>query len=93
VGNEPYYLIHTGPQDEKGINGGMKKRTTKKGALNASIPTIGVPDAKKFAKLVKANGGKVTKEPKAIPGTGYIGYCEDTEGNQFAILQYDADAK
>lgn len=89
--SDGYYLIHTGPQHERGINGGMKKRgkLSVKGAIN----TIGVPDIKKFISLIQSNGGKVVQEPVALKNTGYIAYCEDTEGNLFALLQYDSDVK
>lgn len=92
LGADDYYLIHTGPQHEKGINGGMKKRGSNT-AIKGAITTIGVPDIKKFAKMVTENGGKIIQEPKVLPNTGYLAYCEDTEGNLFALLQYDADAK
>ena len=92
LGKEEYFLIHTGPQNEKGINGGLKKR--KKGGTSQSmITTIGVPDIDAFLKSVKKAGGKVVEKPRVLPNTGYLAYCEDPEGNLFALLQYDSDAK
>jgi predicted enzyme related to lactoylglutathione lyase len=29
----------------------------------------------------------------AIPGVGYLAYCQDTEGNTFGIMQADPSAK
>lgn len=91
LGREDYYLIHTGPQDERGINGGLKQRG--KHSSKSAVTTIGVPDIKAFSKKIVENGGKIVQEAKLLPQTGYLAYCEDTEGNLFAILQYDADAK
>jgi predicted enzyme related to lactoylglutathione lyase len=42
---------------------------------------------------VQAKGGKLAIPKMAVPGIGYIAYCQDTEGNLFGMLQADANAK
>jgi uncharacterized protein len=87
---QDYWLVRTGSQDERGINGGMAKRQKKN---VGTIPTIDVDSVDQYAKKVLENGGKVTRPKFNLPGTGYLAYCEDPEGNPFAILQYDSASK
>ena len=87
---QDYWLIHTGTQTERGINGGISK-VEKKG--KGIVPTVSVEDLKLHIQKVQENGGKVVKFPVTLSGTGYLAYCEDPEGNIFAILQYDSSAK
>jgi predicted enzyme related to lactoylglutathione lyase len=35
-------------------------------------------------------GGRVLSAPIAIPGTGYLVYCQDAEGHPFGILESDS---
>jgi len=90
TGNEDYWLIATGREENRGINGGMKQRTSKKPGM---IPTIQVDSLDAMIERVLKNGGKLLEPKKALVGTGYLAYCEDTEGNTIALLEYNHDVK
>lgn len=85
-----YWMIATGDEGTPGINGGLSKREPPN---TTTVNTIDVPSVDEFiAKITKA-GGKVVHPKHAIPGIGYIAYCDDTEGNTFGILQMDESAR
>ena len=89
-GGEPYWLASTGGKEEPGIDGAIMPRQHP----NAStINTIGVSSVNDYLKKVSASGGKALMEKTAIPGVGYFTYCQDTEGNQFGIMESDPNAK
>ena len=85
-----YYIIHTGSQDEKGINGGLTKGDDIKQGI---IPTINVDSVKKTIAEIKKAGGTVREKTKVLPGTGYVAYCTDPNGNWLTIIEYDSKAK
>ena len=85
-----YWLITTGPDDHPGINGAIMRRQSPQHTV---YNTIDVPSLDDFAKKVVAHGGKVAVPKTAIPGVGYMAYCQDTEGNTFGIMQEDRSAK
>jgi len=87
-GPKDYWLIKTGAEEQPGINGGIFKR---KGEVNF-VNTIDVPSVDEFATRVKEHGGKVVVPKTAIPGVGYLIYCQDTENNVFGIMQDDPAA-
>lgn len=84
-----YWLITTGPENEPGINGAIARRVPER---SATVNTVDVPDADAFMKKIAAGGGKVLTPKMAVPGVGYMAYCEDTEGNAFSIMQQDENA-
>ena len=90
VGNEDYWLIATGTASERGINGGLKRRTQKQAGM---VPTIEVADLDRAVEEIRAQGGTLLEKKKSLPGTGFLAYCSDPEGNAFAILQYDDSVK
>ncbi len=94
-GPMPYWLITTGPDTERGINGGM---VTRRGEIDgqaviAYVCTIGVEaidaDVDNAVKL----GGQIAVPKMPIPGIGWLAYVKDTEGNIFGMMQNDPDAK
>ena len=88
-GPAEYWLITTGPADEPGIDGGLARRSDPDmGTEN----TIGVDSVDAYAAKIEANGGKVLRPKSAVPGVGWLAYCEDTEGNRFGIMQADPGA-
>lgn len=89
-GPQEYWLANTGGDEEVGINGGIMKRRQ---PGHSTTNTIDVPSVDEFLEKVKANGGKVISPKVAVPGVGYMAYCEDTEGNIFGIMQADRAAK
>jgi uncharacterized protein len=88
-GPKDYWLIKTGENDQPGINGGVFKR---EGPVNF-VNTIDVPSVDDFAEKITAHGGKVVMPKMAIPGVGYLIYCQDTESNVFGIMQSDSSAQ
>jgi uncharacterized protein len=84
-----YWMVTTGDEKEKGINGGISKRG-ESGMPNMN--TIGVPSLEEFVAKVQKGGGKVLQK-MPIPGVGYFATCQDTEGNIFGIIQEDRNAK
>ena len=85
-----YWLITTGPADEPGIDGGLAPRAhPETGTEN----TIGVTDVDAVLQKIVAGGGKVLRPKSAVPGVGWLAYCQDTEGNTFGIMQDDPSAK
>jgi predicted enzyme related to lactoylglutathione lyase len=75
-GPEDYWLITTGADAEAGINGAIAHSRGEPALVN----TIDVSSVDEFAEKVVANGGKVVVPKMAIPGVGYLIYCQDTEG-------------
>lgn len=88
-GPEEYWLVTTGPDTQPGINGGFFKRKGPVGHVN----TVNVPSVDEFAAKITTAGGKVVVPKMAIPGVGYLIYCQDTEGSVFGITQSDPSAK
>ena len=94
-GNEEYWLIKTGPDNEPGIDGGLIKR---RGEIDgqsviAYVCTIGVQSVDNTSKDVTDNNGQIVVPKMPIPGVGWLTYCKDTEGNIFGVHQEDPDAK
>ncbi|WP_158891226.1 VOC family protein [Amycolatopsis anabasis] len=90
----PYWLISTG--DGPGIDGGLVARQgpapAENTAINAYQATMDVADLDLATHHVEQAGGKVLKPRNAVPGVGWIAYCQDTEGNVFGLLENDANA-
>lgn len=88
-GPMPYWMITTGSDGEPGINGGLMPRPQP----NAPpVNTIGVTSLDESMKTVESKGGKTVVPKMAIPGIGWLAYCEDTEGNTFGMMQMDEAA-
>lgn len=85
-----YWLVTTGPEGEPGIDGGLGRRS-EPGAGTEN--TIGVDSVDQAAEKVVAHGGKVIRPKAAVPGVGWLAYCEDTEGNRFGLMQDDPSAQ
>jgi predicted enzyme related to lactoylglutathione lyase len=88
-GPEEYWIVKTGEEGTPGINGGLFKRKGPVGHVN----TIEVDDLDEFTRKVVENGGKVVVEKMAIPGVGWLVYCQDTEESVFGMMQTDTSAK
>jgi predicted enzyme related to lactoylglutathione lyase len=91
-----YWLIKTGPDEERGINGGMIKRHGEIGASTAVISyvcTAHVDSVDATAQKVTALGGTIAVPKMPIPGIGWLAYAKDTEGNIFGFMHNDPAAK
>ena len=84
-----YWLVTTGSKDTPGIDGAIMPR----GEDGCVINTVDVPSLDEFVRKIRAGGGKIVQPKTAIPGVGYLAYCQDTEGNKFGIMQPDMSAK
>jgi uncharacterized protein len=85
-----YWNITTGEEEEPGISGGLVSRFDE---WNSTVNTINVPSVDICARKITEAGGRVVAPKIAIPGSGYVQYCEDPEGNAFGIMEYDESAE
>jgi predicted enzyme related to lactoylglutathione lyase len=85
-----YWLVATGSDDEPGIHGAITPRMA---ADQVTTNTVSVASVDDYTKKVVEAGGNVTMPKRAVPGQGYIAYCEDTEGNVFGVMELDPTAK
>lgn len=85
-----YWLITTGPAEEPGIDGGLGRRASPESGVENTIDVESVEDC---IASIEANGGKVIRPKGAVPGVGWLAYCEDTEGNRFGLMQNDPNAR
>jgi hypothetical protein len=88
-GQQDYWLITTG-KDEPGIDGGMLPRRM---PTETTTNTVSVPNVDKAVASITKHGGKVVVPKVAVPGMGWLAYCQDTEGNVFGVMQEDQTAK
>jgi len=85
-----YWLVMTGPEGEPGIDGGLARRSA---PGDSTVNTIGVDSVDAYVAKIVANGGKVIRPKAAVPGVGWLAYCQDTEGNVFGLMQEDRSVK
>ena len=92
-----YWLIMTGPPEERGIDGGLLRRhgptPTDGQSVNAYVCTVVVPNLDEYQAKVTANKGVIALPKMAVPTVGWLAYFKDTEGNIFGLMQMDASAK
>jgi predicted enzyme related to lactoylglutathione lyase len=90
-----YWLIKTGPDDQRGINGGLVKRqgTIDGTAVIAYVCTVDVASVDASVQKAVALGGTIVLPKMPIPGIGWLAYVKDTEGNIFGMMQMDASAR
>jgi len=84
-----YWLVTTGEKNLPGIDGAIMPRMEK----GTTTIVIDVPSVDEFLEKIAQARGKILTEKTAIPGVGYVAYCEDTEGNVFSIYQDDPSAQ
>lgn len=89
-GLDDYRTIETSDDEDLGITGGLVERTD---PSDATLITIDVSSVDEFARKITEAGGKVLTPKTAIPAAGYLQYCQDTEGNVFAIMEFDESAE
>jgi predicted enzyme related to lactoylglutathione lyase len=88
-GPQDYWLASTGEKDAPGIDGAIMRRNAK---LPALVNTIDVASLDESLAKLTANGGTIVDPKMAVPGVGYLAYCQDTEGNVFGMIQNDPSA-
>lgn len=91
-----YWMIHTGADDQPGINGGLMPRRgdlpAPLAAVNAFVITVDVEDVDDCVERAKAAGGSVALPKMPIPGIGWLAYLKDPDGNIFGAMKADAEA-
>lgn len=85
-----YWMVRTGPGDERGIDGGLMPREYP-GQGPATV--VGVESVDDVSRQIKNAGGETVAPKMAIPGVGYAAYFKDPEGNVFGIFQDDPTAR
>ena len=85
-----YWMLTTGSADQPGIDGGLMQRPHPQAT---TVNTIEVDSVDEYLTKVEAGGGQMVDGKKAIPGVGYLAYCQDTEGNTFGLFQQDESAQ
>jgi predicted enzyme related to lactoylglutathione lyase len=79
------WVITTGDDEDPGIPGALSSRYDE---LSSTVCTIEVPSVAEYARKVTEAGGRVVAPQITLPGEGFMQYCEDLEGNGFAIMEY-----
>ena len=87
-GDEPYWLVRAGEDEESGANGALVSRSD----LHPSpVLTVGVEDIDDALRRVKRYG-KVAQGKLPVPGVGWSAYVLDSEGNTIGLFQPDTSA-
>jgi uncharacterized protein len=86
-----FYLIHTGTEEDPGIQGLMHAREEPRTGtgLNGVEPTFAVDDVDDVAKAVENHGGKIIVSKTVIPTVGALIRFLDPEGNDIGAMRYD----
>ncbi|OWK45213.1 VOC family protein [Fimbriiglobus ruber] len=95
AGPMDYWLITTGPDGTRGINGGMIRRPhplAGNDGVIAYVCTVDVKDLDQSLAKGQTLGGTVALPKMPIPGMGWLAYLKDTEGNVFGMMQPDPTA-
>ena len=88
-GDQPYWLVRGGADDEPGANGALIGR----GDLHRSPVLIaGVGDIDAALARVAAHGGQVLQGRLPVAGVGWSAYVADSEGNTIGLFQDDPSA-
>jgi len=78
-----YWLVTAGDEEEPGINGAIMPKEQDDVVRN----TISVDSFDEFAQKIVDRGGKMLTEKMEIPGMGFTGQFQDTEGNIMGIIE------
>ncbi|MHB0859516.1 MAG: VOC family protein [Anaerolineae bacterium] len=81
-----YWLVRTGPEERRGIDGALKRREE---AFGNVVNTVAVESLDAVVDRVAVAGGNVLLGKAMVPGVGALAYCQDTEGNVFCVLEPD----
>ena len=82
-GFSDYWLVTAGENEELGINGAIMPKESGNMVRN----TISVDSYEESVKKIESEGGKMLTEKMTIPGMGFNGFFQDTEGNIMGIIE------
>lgn len=88
-GDEPYWLVRAGADNEPGANGALVARED---LHRNPVVIAGVEDIDDVLSRVEPCGGKVAQGKLPVPGMGWSAYVRDSEGNTIGLFQQDASA-
>lgn len=88
-GDQPYWLVRAGDDDEPGANGALVNRED---LHQSPIVIAGVEDIDDVLGRVQRCGGKVAQGKLPVPGVGWSAYVLDPEGNTIGLFQADTNA-
>lgn len=88
-GEEPYWLVRAGEDEEPGANGALVGRED---LHQAPVLIAGVADIDDVLSRAQKSGGQIIQGKLPIPGMGWSGYVRDPEGNTIGFFQQDANA-
>ncbi|EPR44440.1 Glyoxalase-like domain containing protein [Desulfovibrio sp. X2] len=86
---EGYSLVDGRMDGQCGLSGRVGPRPA---LTMGGMPTIHVVSVADAIKRVAASGGRLLVPRRAIPGVGWMAYCEDPEGNSFGVFEHDSEA-
>src|SRR5262245_1401736 len=96
-GPAEYWLIRTGPESQRGIDGGLLRRRGPAPAegqpVSAFVCTVQVDSLDATVAGITAAGRAIVVPPLPVPGIGWLAYATDTQGNIFGVTQSDPQAK
>lgn len=88
-GDQPYWLVTAGPEDEPGADGALIPR----GDVHTSpVLIVSVEDIGATLKTAERAGGAVLQDKLPIPDMGWSAYLRDSEGNTIGLFQQDPGA-
>jgi hypothetical protein len=88
-GEEPYWLVRAGEDEEPGANGALCGREE---LHQSPVVIAGVADIDEVLGRAQKSGGQVLHGKQPIPGMGWSAYVRDSEGNTIGFFQQDANA-
>jgi predicted enzyme related to lactoylglutathione lyase len=95
-GAPEYWILATGDccgpdsKNQPGINGGLMRS---RDGQQRTVNTIQVDNVDRATAAVTAAGGSVCVPKMAIPGVGWLAYCNDPAGHLFGVMHEDRNAK
>lgn len=88
-GEEPYWLLRAGEDEEPGANGALVGREE---LHRSPVLIAGVADVDDVLRRAQRSGGQVIQGKLPVPGMGWSAYIRDPEGNTVGFFQPDANA-
>ena len=85
-GPMPYWLITTGPNEERGINGGLLPR---RDPNQPCVNTVTIANMEETLAVVEAHGGVCVVPKMPVPGVGWLAYFKDLDGHMVGVMQMD----
>ena len=83
-GDQPYWLVTAGPEDERGADGALIGRGE---VHTAPVVVVGVASVDEALEAAQAAGGEIVMGKEEIPEVGFAGYFRDPEGNTIGVFE------